>query len=111
LYSAALAVLTTRPACHPSLAFCHSSHRESLLSVPDTYGQSLEALPSQPAASGTVSDVHGAGTRVHIPAHGGFEAYNGPPDSILSHEPKPLKKYRPPPLQSVLSPDELSYPS
>ncbi|GJT56910.1 hypothetical protein Tco_0991964 [Tanacetum coccineum] len=58
-----------------------------------------------------VSDVHGAGTRVHIPAHGGSEAYNGPPDSILSHEPKPLKKYRPPPLQSVLSPDELSYPS
>ncbi|GKB06551.1 hypothetical protein Tco_0834784 [Tanacetum coccineum] len=32
-----------------------------------------------------VSDVHGAGTRVHIPAHGGPKAHNGPPDSILSY--------------------------
>ncbi|GKF13590.1 hypothetical protein Tco_0055052, partial [Tanacetum coccineum] len=121
--------LTTWPACHPSLALCLSSHRESLLSVSDTYGQSLKALPSQPAASGSesyvpgdvseseypatlaVSDGHEAGTRVHIPAHGVSEAHNGPLDSILSHEPKPLGKHRPPPLQSVLSPDELSYPS
>ncbi|GKD64074.1 hypothetical protein Tco_1306182, partial [Tanacetum coccineum] len=50
-----------------------------------------------------VSDVHGAETRVHIPAHGGSEAQNGPPDSILSHEPKLLRKRRSPPLQSVLS--------
>ncbi|GKF85713.1 hypothetical protein Tco_0253540, partial [Tanacetum coccineum] len=57
-----------------------------------------------------VSDVHGAGTRVHIPAHGGSEASNRPPNSILSHEPKPLRKHGPPPLQLVLSPDELSYP-
>ncbi|GJZ82867.1 hypothetical protein Tco_0648040, partial [Tanacetum coccineum] len=92
------------------------------------YGQSLKALPSHPAASGSeshvpgvvseskypatvvVSDVHGARTRVHIPAHSGSEAHNGPPDSILSHELKPLGKHRPPPLQSVLSPNELSYP-
>ncbi|GKB53383.1 hypothetical protein Tco_0904136, partial [Tanacetum coccineum] len=94
---AALAVLTTRPACRPSLASCLSSLGESLPSVPDPYGQSLEALPSQTAASGTVSDMHGAETRVHIPAHGGSEAQNGPPDSILSHEPKPLRKHRPPP--------------
>ncbi|GKF75350.1 hypothetical protein Tco_0224794, partial [Tanacetum coccineum] len=55
-----------------------------------------------------VSDVHEAKTRVHIPAHSGSEAHNGLPDSIISHEPKPLKKYRHPPIQSVLSPDELS---
>ncbi|GKA84427.1 hypothetical protein Tco_0806022 [Tanacetum coccineum] len=60
LSSAALAVLTTRPACHPSLASCLSSHGESLLSVPDAYGQSLKALPSQPAASGSESHVPGA---------------------------------------------------
>ncbi|GJZ99494.1 hypothetical protein Tco_0672045 [Tanacetum coccineum] len=59
LSSATLAVLTTRPACHPSLASCLSSHGESLLSVPDAYGQSLEALPSQPAASGSESHVPG----------------------------------------------------
>ncbi|GJW76644.1 hypothetical protein Tco_0138326, partial [Tanacetum coccineum] len=46
-----------------------------------------------------VSDVNRAGTRVHIPAHGGSEAHNGPTDSILSHEPKPLEKHRPPPPQ------------
>ncbi|GKF77142.1 hypothetical protein Tco_0229612, partial [Tanacetum coccineum] len=46
-----------------------------------------------------VFEVHGAGTRVHIPTHGGSEAQNGPPDSILSHEPKPLMKHRPPPPQ------------
>ncbi|GKF52238.1 hypothetical protein Tco_0148705, partial [Tanacetum coccineum] len=128
LSSTALAMLTTQPACHPSLASCLLSHGESLPSVPNAYGQSLEALPSQPAASGSEShvpgavseseypativvfDVHVAGTRVHIPAHGGSEAHNRPPASILSHEPKPLGKPRPPPPQSVLSLDELSYP-
>ncbi|GKE75442.1 hypothetical protein Tco_1537483 [Tanacetum coccineum] len=94
LSSDALTVLTTRPACHPSLASCISLHRESLPSVPDAYSQSLEALPSQPAAPGSESHVPGAVS----------------PDSILSHEPKPLRKHRPPPLQSILSPDELSYP-
>ncbi|GJW50113.1 hypothetical protein Tco_0091464 [Tanacetum coccineum] len=96
--------------------------------MPSTDGQSLEALPSQPAAFGSESHVlgdvseleypatvvvfdgHGARTRVHIPAHGVSEAHNGPPDSILPHEPKPLGKHRPPPLQSALTPDELSYP-
>ncbi|GJV10343.1 hypothetical protein Tco_1351884 [Tanacetum coccineum] len=128
LSSAVLAVLTTRPACHPSPASCLSSHGESLLFVPDAYGQSLEALPSQPAASRSeshvpgvvseseypatvvVSDVHGVGTRVHIPAHGGSKAHNEPPDSILSYAPKPLGKHKPPPTQSLLSPDELLYP-
>ncbi|GKB15734.1 hypothetical protein Tco_0849657 [Tanacetum coccineum] len=67
-------------------------------------------LPPTYPATVAVPDVHGAGTRVHIPAHGGFEAHNGSPNSILSHEPKPLRKHKPPPLQSVLSLDELSYP-
>ncbi|GKG41637.1 hypothetical protein Tco_0473388, partial [Tanacetum coccineum] len=58
--SAALIVLTTWPACHPSLASCLSSHGESLISVLGAYGQSLEALPSQPAASGSESHVPGA---------------------------------------------------
>ncbi|GKB35065.1 hypothetical protein Tco_0880007 [Tanacetum coccineum] len=115
LSSAALIVLTNRPACHLSLSSCLSSLKESLPSMPDAYGQSLEMLPSQPAASRSesrvlgagseseypvtiaVSDVHGAETRVHIPAHGGSEAQNGSPDSILSHKPKPLEKHKPPP--------------
>ncbi|GJT19928.1 hypothetical protein Tco_0878634 [Tanacetum coccineum] len=60
LSSAALAVLTTRHACHPSLASCLSSHGESLLSVLAAYDQSLKALPSQPAASKSESHVPGA---------------------------------------------------
>ncbi|GKE70180.1 hypothetical protein Tco_1528252, partial [Tanacetum coccineum] len=60
LPSAALAVLTTRSACHPSLTSYLSSHGESLPSIPDAYGQSLEALPSQLAASGSESHVPGA---------------------------------------------------
>ncbi|GKE52710.1 hypothetical protein Tco_1487866, partial [Tanacetum coccineum] len=84
-----LAVLITRPACHPYLASYLSSHGESLLSMPDAY-----EYPTAVA----VSDVHGDETYVHIPVHGGSEAQNGPPDSIISHEPKPLGKHRPPPL-------------
>ncbi|GJR64313.1 hypothetical protein Tco_0010378 [Tanacetum coccineum] len=86
LSSAALTVLTTQPACHSSLASCLSSHGESLPSMPDAY--------KYPATI-VVSDVHGVGTRVHIPSYGGSEAHNRPPDSILSHEPKPLRKHRP----------------
>ncbi|GKG22889.1 hypothetical protein Tco_0388192, partial [Tanacetum coccineum] len=60
LSSAALDVLTTRPAYHSSLASSLSLLGESLLSVPDAYGQSLEALPSQPVASGNESHIPGA---------------------------------------------------
>ncbi|GJX96955.1 hypothetical protein Tco_0352753 [Tanacetum coccineum] len=85
-------VLTTRPPCQPSLALCLSSLRESLPSVPDAYGQSLEALLSQPAVFRSesyvpgamskeeypvtivVSDEHGTKSRVHIPAYDGSEA-------------------------------------
>ncbi|GKE63882.1 hypothetical protein Tco_1514249, partial [Tanacetum coccineum] len=89
--------LTTRLACHPSLVSCLSSLRESLPSVPYVYAIA-------------VSDMPGSGTRMHTPAHGGSEAHNGLHDSTLPSEPKPLRNHRPPPLQSVLSPDELSYP-
>ncbi|GJW64991.1 hypothetical protein Tco_0116875 [Tanacetum coccineum] len=50
------------PACHSSLASCLSSLEESLPSVPDAYGQSLGALPSQLATSGSESHVPGAGS-------------------------------------------------
>ncbi|GKB98407.1 hypothetical protein Tco_0984544 [Tanacetum coccineum] len=91
LSSVALAVLTIRPAYHPSLVSCLSSLEESLPSVPD-------------ANAVVMSDVHGAETRVHIPSvsrvhthgHGGSEAHDGLPESILSSEPKPLGKHRPP---------------
>ncbi|GJR52124.1 hypothetical protein Tco_1402645 [Tanacetum coccineum] len=101
LSSVALVVLTTRPACHPSLVSCLLSLEESLPSMPYVY--------EYPAAV-AVSDVPRSGTRVQTPAHGGSEAHNELPDSILPNKPKPLGKHRPPPLQSVLSPDELSYP-
>ncbi|GJX79291.1 hypothetical protein Tco_0327440 [Tanacetum coccineum] len=73
------------------------------------------SLPSQPAASGNESHipgdvsereysaavampgVHGYGSCVHTHDHGGSEAPDGLPDSILLSEPKPLKKHRPPP--------------
>ncbi|GKF47499.1 hypothetical protein Tco_0137301, partial [Tanacetum coccineum] len=80
--SIALAVLTTRPACHSSLVSCLLSLKESLPSVLYVYGQSLEALPSQPAASESESEAH-----------------DGLPDSILSSKPKPLGKHWPPPPQ------------
>ncbi|GKB87490.1 hypothetical protein Tco_0959762 [Tanacetum coccineum] len=59
LSSATLDVLTTQPVCLLSLTSCLSSLGESLLSVPDAYSQSLEALPSEPAASGNESHIPG----------------------------------------------------
>ncbi|GKF21019.1 hypothetical protein Tco_0069657, partial [Tanacetum coccineum] len=58
--STALAVLATRSACRPSLVLCLSSLGESLPSALDAYGQSLKALPSQPASSGNESHIPGA---------------------------------------------------
>nr|GEV67218.1 putative ribonuclease H-like domain-containing protein [Tanacetum cinerariifolium] len=60
LFSAAHAVLATRPACRPSLVSCLLLLRESLPSVPDAYSQSLKALLSQSAAS--KSESHATGT-------------------------------------------------
>ncbi|GJS03616.1 hypothetical protein Tco_0320124 [Tanacetum coccineum] len=55
--SAVLAELATLSVCRPSLISCLSSHGESLPSVSDAYGQSLEALLSQPDASESESHV------------------------------------------------------
>ncbi|GKE36675.1 hypothetical protein Tco_1460080, partial [Tanacetum coccineum] len=52
--------LATWSACRPSLASCLSSLGESLPFVPDAYGQFLEVLSSQPAASGNESHAPGA---------------------------------------------------
>ncbi|GKE09058.1 hypothetical protein Tco_1412609 [Tanacetum coccineum] len=57
LSSAALDVLATWPACHSSLTSRLSLLGESLPSVPNDYGQFLEALLSQPAASESESHV------------------------------------------------------
>ncbi|GKC57349.1 hypothetical protein Tco_1084947 [Tanacetum coccineum] len=96
--SATLAILATRTACRSSLVSCLSSLGESLPSAPDAYAV-------------VVPDVPGYGSRVHTHDHGGSEAHDEQPDSILSSEPKPLGKHRAPPLQSILSPGESSYPS
>ncbi|GJW05964.1 putative reverse transcriptase domain-containing protein [Tanacetum coccineum] len=69
-----------------------SSHRESL------------------SISVAMSDVPRDGSRVHTHDHGGSEAPDGSPDSILSSEPKPLGKHKPPPPPSILSLRESSYP-
>ncbi|GJT00607.1 hypothetical protein Tco_0821776 [Tanacetum coccineum] len=54
----------------------------------------------------TMSDVPGDGSHVHTHDHDGSEAPDESPDSILSSEPKPLGKHRPPPPPSILSPGE-----
>nr|GFD27849.1 hypothetical protein [Tanacetum cinerariifolium] len=67
-------------------------------------------LDSEYLAAVAVSDVPGSRTHVYIPAHGGSEAHNELPDSILSNVPKPLEKHKPPSSQSIWSPNGLSYP-
>ncbi|GKA65684.1 hypothetical protein Tco_0069921 [Tanacetum coccineum] len=57
-----------------------------------------------------VPDVPGYRSRVHTHDHEGSEAHDELHDSILSSEPKPLRNHRPPPLQSILSLGESSYP-
>ncbi|GKF92191.1 hypothetical protein Tco_0278910, partial [Tanacetum coccineum] len=57
-----------------------------------------------------VPDVPGYGSCVHTHDHGGSEAPDGSPDSIISSEPKPLGKHRPPLPQSTLSLIGSSYP-
>ncbi|GJZ34853.1 hypothetical protein Tco_0580670 [Tanacetum coccineum] len=99
LHLAVLArVITTRPACRSSLAHV-SNDSESLYHL---------CLTSTCIA---VSRVPGDGSCVHTHDHDGSEAPDESPDSILSSEPKPLGKHRPPPPPSILFPGELSYPS
>ncbi|GKC36625.1 hypothetical protein Tco_1049009 [Tanacetum coccineum] len=57
-----------------------------------------------------VPDVPGYRSCVHTHDHGGSEAHDEPPDSILSSEPKPLGKHNPPLPKSILSLGESSYP-
>ncbi|GKG41259.1 hypothetical protein Tco_0470471, partial [Tanacetum coccineum] len=57
-----------------------------------------------------VSYVPGYGSRVHTHDHGGSEAPDGSPNSILLREPKPLGKHKPPPPPSTQSLGESSYP-
>ncbi|GKG09846.1 hypothetical protein Tco_0338592 [Tanacetum coccineum] len=76
---------------------------ESLPSGPGAYDQSLEVLLTQHAASESESHVH-----THD--HDGSGAPDKSPDSILSNEPKPRGKHRPPPPSSIRSPGESSYP-
>ncbi|GKF18043.1 hypothetical protein Tco_0062961, partial [Tanacetum coccineum] len=73
----------------------------SLPYVPDVYEYSTTVA---------VSDVPGDGSRVHTHDQDGSEAPDESPDSILSSEPKPLRKHRHPPPPSILSPGESSYP-
>ncbi|GJY06168.1 hypothetical protein Tco_0373222 [Tanacetum coccineum] len=94
-------VLATRSTCLLSLASCLSSLGESLPSVPDAY-----EYPTVVAVSGVPGDE----SRVHTHDHSGSEAPDRSPDSILLNEPKPLGKHKPPPLPSILSPGESSYP-
>ncbi|GKG29037.1 hypothetical protein Tco_0416402, partial [Tanacetum coccineum] len=54
-----------------------------------------------------VSGVPVDRSHVHTHDHDGSEAPDESPGSILSNEPKPLGKHRPPPPPSILSPGEL----
>ncbi|GKD81463.1 hypothetical protein Tco_1348302, partial [Tanacetum coccineum] len=70
-----------------------------------------ESLPSMPDAYVVaVSGVPRDGSRVHTHDHDGSKSPDESPDLILSSEHKPLRKYRPYPPPSILSPRESSYP-
>ncbi|GKD33192.1 hypothetical protein Tco_1248701, partial [Tanacetum coccineum] len=77
----------------------------SLSSGSGAYDQSLEALLTQSAAYESESRVPDR-SHVHTHDHDGSEAPDELPDSILSNEPKPLGKHRPPPPPSIWSPGE-----
>ncbi|GKC84527.1 hypothetical protein Tco_1140244, partial [Tanacetum coccineum] len=72
-------------------------------------GALSSAALAYPAAV-AVSGVPGDGSRVHTHDHDRSEAPDESLDSILSSEPKPLRKHRHPPPPSILSPGESSYP-
>ncbi|GJZ02469.1 hypothetical protein Tco_0520430 [Tanacetum coccineum] len=74
------------------------------------YSESLYHLVLAPTITVAVSGVPGDRSRVHTHDHDGSEAPDELPGSILSSEPKPLGKHRLPPLPSILSPRESSYP-
>ncbi|GJR08369.1 hypothetical protein Tco_0791021 [Tanacetum coccineum] len=72
--------------------------------------ESLYHLVLTPMATVAMSGVHGDGSCVHTHDHDVSEAPDESPDSILSSEPNPLGKHRPPPPPSIPSPRESSYP-
>ncbi|GKC53719.1 hypothetical protein Tco_1076464 [Tanacetum coccineum] len=65
--------------------------------MPDVYAVAVSGVPRD-------------GSCVYTHDYSGTKAPDESPDSILSSEPKPLGKHRPPPLPSILSPEESSYP-
>ncbi|GJZ86085.1 hypothetical protein Tco_0657695 [Tanacetum coccineum] len=72
--------------------------------------ESLYHLVLAPMITIVVSGVPGDRSHVHTHDHDRSEAPDESPDSILSNEPKPRGKHRPPPPPSILSPRESSYP-
>ncbi|GJW70975.1 hypothetical protein Tco_0127892 [Tanacetum coccineum] len=58
----------------------------------------------------TKPDLPEMGSSWHTHDYDRSEALDRSPNSVLSSDPKPLSKYRPPPPQSILSPGESSYP-
>ncbi|GJZ85414.1 hypothetical protein Tco_0650753 [Tanacetum coccineum] len=65
--------------------------------MPDVYAVAVSGVPED-------------GSRVHTHDYDRSEAPDESHDSILSNDPKPLGKHRPPPPPSILSPGESSYP-
>ncbi|GKG00625.1 hypothetical protein Tco_0302315 [Tanacetum coccineum] len=72
--------------------------------------ESLYHLVLAPTITVAVSDEPRDVSRMHTHDHDGSTALDESPDSILSSEPKPLRKYMPPPPPSILSPEGSSYP-
>ncbi|GJV06624.1 hypothetical protein Tco_1344280 [Tanacetum coccineum] len=118
--SSAFFCLSELPFCVGAEFLIHHSLANSIVSSPTSWALarlvvpimlSRESLPSVPDIYAVaVSGVPGDGSRVHTHDHGGSEAPDESPDSILSSEPKPLGKHRPPPPPCILSPRESSYP-
>ncbi|GKF92849.1 hypothetical protein Tco_0279568, partial [Tanacetum coccineum] len=72
--------------------------------------KSLYHLVLTPTITVAMSGMPRDGSRMHTHDHDGSEAPDELSDLILSSEPKPLGKYRPPLPPSILSPGESSYP-
>ncbi|GJR13981.1 hypothetical protein Tco_1396893 [Tanacetum coccineum] len=98
-FSDAYPLFSAFPTAYTHLSF-HVSH----------HSEHLYHLLLGPTVIIVVPDEPGYGSHVHTHDHGGSEAPDGSPDSILSSEPKPLEKHRTPPLPSILSLGESSYP-
>ncbi|GKG02352.1 hypothetical protein Tco_0309988 [Tanacetum coccineum] len=85
-------------------------HAAHLLPHVSNDSESLYHLCLTSTITVALSGVPEDGSHVHTHDHDGSEAPDELSDSILSSEPKPLGKHRPPPPPSILSPRESSYP-